>query len=160
MKEISEAEKWNAVWISYTHPGHHLARAISESLKECEKNPNVYFLENHGLIVVGDSSEEALRLHEEVNELLKSRYTIETVQSPEIHLESPFFPDQEVFCGEEIDIYTEKELEVRREMLAAANIIHQNIKRAGFKPKFINDEGRQYLRAMDAEKYRKEILKK
>jgi rhamnose utilization protein RhaD (predicted bifunctional aldolase and dehydrogenase) len=160
MKKIAETEKWDTLWVPYTHPGHHLARAIAEALKTREKAPSVYFLENHGLIVTGGSSKEVLQLHEAVNEILRERYGGEFSVSDELSFQEPLFPDQEVFCGGENENYSEKELEARREIFSAANAIYEGIQKAQLKPKFIGDEGRQYLRDMDSEKYRKEFLKK
>jgi len=68
--------KW--IWIPYVNPGFTLIHHINETLKKAAEAdgeiPEVIFMENHGLIVHADSSERCIKLHDTVNERIKSFY--------------------------------------------------------------------------------------
>lgn len=80
VKEIFEDEAFAFSWIPYINPGFSLTLriqdAIEESLKENDKFPQVFFMENHGLITTADDAEECLRLHSLVNEKIKAYFEI------------------------------------------------------------------------------------
>ncbi len=62
------------IWISYIKPGFSLSYSIMNKCKEYkknnEKNIDVIFMENHGLIVNEDNPEKCLALNRQVNELI------------------------------------------------------------------------------------------
>lgn len=58
-------------WIPYVHPGVPLALAIEQAVHENE--PDVLLLQNHGLIVCGDSCDETRALLNEVEQRLNRR---------------------------------------------------------------------------------------
>lgn len=90
MEKIFGNREYVSLWIPYINPGFCLTLKIKEgidqSLNERGKFPEVYFMENHGLIVTSDSYQRAVELHEEINEQIR-QYLQLPQQYPEIELE-------------------------------------------------------------------------
>jgi len=73
--EIFSGKPYDILRVPYVNPGFLLTLKIQEGLEQHMKNgkkfPKAIFMENHGLIVNSDCREEAIRLHEEVNDSIK-----------------------------------------------------------------------------------------
>jgi rhamnose utilization protein RhaD (predicted bifunctional aldolase and dehydrogenase) len=73
--KIFSGKEYETVWIPYINPGFCLTLKIQEAINECikrtGKSPEVFFMENHGLIVTTDDSAKTVKLHSEVNETIK-----------------------------------------------------------------------------------------
>lgn len=69
-------EESGLAWIPYIHPGYWLTlsiwRARQAAMAATGQAPRIYFLENHGLIAVGESVAEALALQHQVTQKLKN----------------------------------------------------------------------------------------
>lgn len=63
-----------AIFIPYNTPGIALTYAIQEAIDT--SNSNIFFLENHGLITVGETPESAFDLHEKINTAIKERFLL------------------------------------------------------------------------------------
>ncbi len=74
--KIFSGKAYRTVWIPYINPGFCLTLKIQEAIRECKEHtgqePEVFFMENHGLIVTTDDSAQAVKLHSEVNETIRS----------------------------------------------------------------------------------------
>ncbi|AYO30140.1 class II aldolase [Biomaibacter acetigenes] len=90
IRKVFSGKHYNILWVPYVNPGFYLTLKIQEGIKcHIEKGgkfPKVIFMENHGLIVNSDSREEVIKLHEEVNESIKTFLHINSPY-PEITLE-------------------------------------------------------------------------
>lgn len=88
--ELFGASDYAYLWIPYIKPGFTLTLKIREgieySMQRFGKFPDIIFMENHGLIVNSDDSQECIRIHTEVNEMLKKFLNI-AEPYPEITLE-------------------------------------------------------------------------
>lgn len=86
---IFGGKAYKTVWIPYISPGFRLTLKIGEAIKECRerggKEPEVFFMENHGLIVTADEPGRAVNLHSEVNDAIRE-YLGTTHKFPEIEL--------------------------------------------------------------------------
>lgn len=75
MSKIFSDKPYETVWIPYINPGFCLTLKIKEAIRECIKRtgkpPEVFFMENHGLIVTTDECTKTVELHNEVNETIK-----------------------------------------------------------------------------------------
>lgn len=74
----------DAVFVPYHTPGVALTFAIQKALRGASSDS--IFLENHGLIVVGESTEKAYDLHETINATIKKHFAI-TKPYPTVSLE-------------------------------------------------------------------------
>jgi ribulose-5-phosphate 4-epimerase/fuculose-1-phosphate aldolase len=94
VKNIFKGKAYEAVWIPYINPGFCLTLKIQEAIQECTKRtgkaPEVFFMENHGLIVTTDDCKKTVELHSEVNDTIKSYLSI-----------SEEFPSYELFNVDE-----------------------------------------------------------
>ncbi len=65
------------VWVPYVNPGSSLTRQVKEIrenyIREMSIVPHVFFLQNHGIIVDGETPEEVGILHEKVTELIQEK---------------------------------------------------------------------------------------
>lgn len=63
-----------AVWIPLTDPGYILSKAVKEALEEFEKRnktvPRIIFLQNHGIVVAGETPEEIRASYDRIGALL------------------------------------------------------------------------------------------
>jgi len=83
-------DRFRVLWVSYVNPGFDLTLALNNAIGEYKKengySPNIIFMENHGLIVTGESDIECLELHQKVNDGIKDYFSIK-MPYPEIKIE-------------------------------------------------------------------------
>lgn len=150
-----------AVWVPYANPGKDITIAISDAV--AGTNTNVIFMENHGLVVGAESSDEAFSLHEEVNNKIINHFGIDpTYEVEELDLDvdqinnEVIFPDQVVYLlSEEL-----RNTQAGRETLYAYDYIMKQITKLGLTPNFISKQDVSYIENMESEKYRKSLVKK
>lgn len=74
------------VWIPYINPGFMLTIAIKEEIKQYERMhgsfPQVFFLENHGLVVTSETASECINLHNTVNNAIRRYFKIDEKYPP------------------------------------------------------------------------------
>lgn len=79
--KIFGANKYNFLWIPYINPGFNLTLKLKEEIAKCIKDygefPEIIFMVNHGLIVNSDDCQDSIKLHEEVNVLIKDYLKLE-----------------------------------------------------------------------------------
>jgi NAD(P)-dependent dehydrogenase (short-subunit alcohol dehydrogenase family)/rhamnose utilization protein RhaD (predicted bifunctional aldolase and dehydrogenase) len=67
------------LWVPYTDPGYRLAKRMEEDLKSYRSahggDPRVVLMQNHGLVVAGDSAEEIRALTDDVVRKIAARFT-------------------------------------------------------------------------------------
>ncbi len=63
-----------AIFIPYNTPGIALTYAIQEAIDKYDSD--IFFLENHGLIAVGETPQLAFDLHEEINSAIKEHFLL------------------------------------------------------------------------------------
>lgn len=72
--------------IPYYNPGFWLTTAIQQSIdlaaQEGRAKPQIFFLQNHGIIVAADSVDEVNQLHHEVNQALCDFFSIDPAKYP------------------------------------------------------------------------------
>lgn len=80
VNSIFSGKAYETVWIPYINPGFCLTLKIQEAIRECSqrtgKVPEVFFMENHGLIISTKGCEKSIELHNEVNEAIKKHLGI------------------------------------------------------------------------------------
>lgn len=138
-------------YIEYCNPGFELYDILHYS-SGCE----IYFLENHGLIICTDSYQEAMNRSNEINEIAKGYLSKKCLgfepfdmKYADLPMEpGTFYPDSAVFLDDEVI--------TKREILAAHNYISATGKKIG-DIRRLSDDNINFLRGMDAEIYRKAI---
>lgn len=68
------------LWLPYVNPGAVLTSVIAMAIQDHGSIPEIIFMENHGVIVTADGADEAIELHEMVNNTIRK----------ELNLEGPF----------------------------------------------------------------------
>lgn len=125
-------------FVEYTPPGTELVNRI----RKCR---GILFLENHGLVVGAETTAEAMRLTEEINDRCK-RWIGSHVESFVVADDEtkflPLFPDAAVF---------------REEMATTNNYIQRLMVSACLTPKFLNETDIEHLGGMSLEKQRKAL---
>jgi len=90
VNRIFSGKMYETVWIPYINPGFCLTLKIREAIRECRqrtgKVPEVFFMENHGLIVTTDECDKTVKLHSEVNEAIR-KYLGIAEAFPSVHLD-------------------------------------------------------------------------
>ncbi len=118
--KIFKDKVYETVWIPYINPGFCLTLKIKEAIHECTKrtgkSPEVFFMENHGLIVTTDDCDKAVNLHSEVNETIRQYLDINEV-----------FPTVELFNVDEITV------------ISKTGYISDFIKNGNLKPGFFDE---------------------
>ena len=75
-----------SLWVEYTDPGFTLCRVVGQRLEEYRakngKEPELLFLENHGVFIATSSPERMVELHLEVSQSLTKAYEDAGVTSP------------------------------------------------------------------------------
>jgi ribulose-5-phosphate 4-epimerase/fuculose-1-phosphate aldolase len=64
--------------IVYATPGYFLTHKVKEALALTTRCPHVVFLKNHGVIVSADTLDDAIILHETVNEIVRTYFSLHT----------------------------------------------------------------------------------
>ncbi|MBC7960504.1 MAG: class II aldolase [Vallitaleaceae bacterium] len=62
------------LWLPYIDPGAKLTLMISQEIQKLGFIPDFIFMENHGVIVTADDAEEAIKLHELVNNKIRDYF--------------------------------------------------------------------------------------
>jgi ribulose-5-phosphate 4-epimerase/fuculose-1-phosphate aldolase len=70
-RELFSSDPFRTVWLPYLRPGIQLSLGIAETIRQYGSIPDVWFIENHGLIVTGDDPEQTIRLHDSVNDRIR-----------------------------------------------------------------------------------------
>ena len=94
VEKIFKGKPYETAWVPYINPGFCLTLKIMDAVKECVrrtgKAPEVFFMENHGLIVTSDDCEKSVKLHSEINDTIKEYFGIKDA-----------FPSIELFTVDE-----------------------------------------------------------
>ncbi len=66
-KKMNKYKNW--IWVDYFTPGAKLARAIKFALKEQDNNPNIIFMQNHGVVLGSNTLTEMNELIKQLSEI-------------------------------------------------------------------------------------------
>lgn len=152
-----------ALWINYFTPGRKLTLAIKKALNSYNKNAKVIFLQNHGIIVVGNNASDVLFLHENINQKIMNYFGIHPVIYSKKNYNMDFvrrniiFPDQIVYTlsGEKLLNTT-----AARETLWAHDYILKTMKYLNLTPNYLPKNEAKTLLDMEGEKFRQKVLTK
>ncbi len=131
---------------------------------EFRKRSNVIFLQNHGVIVSGETALEVLNIHEELNNVIQRYFNLgsnsfkNSTQETDIEYmkNNILFPDQAVYTLAGAEILNSL---AAKETIAAYNFIYTTITEKGLSNNFLPKEMVDILLEMDSEKYRQNVLK-
>jgi hypothetical protein len=150
-----------SIWINYCNPGLELTRKISKTLAK-EKSP-IIFLQNHGLIISANQENEALELHQRVNDEIIKYLNLAKFDPQNIVIldrnfikKNVIFPDQIVF-GLSAEFFESK---IANDIFLAYSYILNNIENKGLEANFISQENINFIANMENEKYRMEVASK
>jgi ribulose-5-phosphate 4-epimerase/fuculose-1-phosphate aldolase len=185
--EIFSGSDFEWAWIPYYNPGLKLTLAIQAHLSHAP-NTQVFFLQNHGIIVSGNTAEESTQLHAKVNETLKHSlnllemsltYELESTSDELFSMTTHFnhdldyvlhhvlFPDQAIYLNDGFDIHSgsttfkasHKKAAYMAETFLAYEYILTQMAIRDLTPRFIDLSQINEVAALPSEKYRKGLLK-
>lgn len=85
-------------FVPYINPGAKLTFAIQAARAETEaatgKKPKIIFMQNHGLILTGDTADECMRLSEAVNNRIAAAYGVKFDDWPQINIKAAGVPGE------------------------------------------------------------------
>ena len=151
----------DAFWVQYANPGKEITLEITRSIDNISSN--LYFMQNHGIIVCSENTEDAYNLHKFVNDKIISHFNIDNNYNFKDNYNFDFkdyrdavlFPDQIVYL-------MSKDLQKTNagiETLHAYHYILNNIKNLNLTANFISQKDINYIENMESEKYRKNLTK-
>ncbi len=89
VQDIFSNTQFDPLWIDYSHPGFDLTLVMLEKIKEYKneynKEPEIIFLENHGLIITNDDYEKGIKLNGLINKEIRTYLGIQD-DYPEVDL--------------------------------------------------------------------------
>lgn len=135
-------------YIEYAHPGYYLYKSISS----LDKIHQVYFLENHGVIISSDDMNMCVdllrRINDKAKDYVKANCAFEefNLSFAERKADDYVFPDAVVFSKDHL----------KREVQAAHNYITVVGNQIG-KLRYLSQDTVHFLQHMEAEKYRTTI---
>lgn len=145
----------HAQWVDYATPGLALTRRIAATI--AGRRPEVLFLQNHGLIVVGAEPSEALARHNAVVAKIRAAFA----QVPDFTADAAgaadglLFPDQAVFHADPTLAATR----AGAETLAAARWLARAVPAAGLTLRHLPSAEAARLTGMEAEKHRQRMAR-
>lgn len=90
LAKLARNAGWRAIFVRFATPGLRLTEAVRAAAERYSSEhgspPQVVFLQNHGLIVSGESAGECLRLHAAVNAKLRSFLKVRAGDYPQVRL--------------------------------------------------------------------------
>jgi len=143
-----------AVWVPYATPGLALTARVAALV---ERQPEVLFLQNHGLIVVGAGPAEALVRHGAVVARIRAAYPAVPDFAANAVGDVPglLFPDQAVFHADPALAATR----AGAETLAAARWLARAVPAAGLTLRWLPAGEAAVLTDMEAEKHRQRMAR-
>jgi len=151
-----------ALWVPYTTPGLAVTLQIQSQIQN--DTPSVLFLQNHGIIVSGQSPESAFELHEEINDVLKTQLKLTAgftlgATTGDLHwLEHHIlFPDQVIYTmsGKKLE-----KTQAAAEVISAYWAILDTMKTNNLTPHFLSENHATELLNLDSEKFRQQSVEK
>lgn len=162
-KDIVKALFPNSLWIDYATPGCELSLAIKNNLTICRQKASVLFLQNHGIIVVEQSTKAVINLHEKINKTIRDYFNLKLAVYEEKAVDIIFmkehilFPDQVVYTlsGENI-----LETSAAKETFWAYEFILRTIKDLNLTHHYIPKKKAEALLYMESEEFRRKAIEK
>ena len=75
-KEVLEKYFPSSLWIEYSTPGLDLFKKVRSSLKKCDANPNIIFLQNHGVFICSNDYNELIDINNTINNFLVEKFNL------------------------------------------------------------------------------------
>jgi rhamnose utilization protein RhaD (predicted bifunctional aldolase and dehydrogenase) len=149
-----------ALWVPYATPGKDITLLVANQIKSgC---PNVIFMQNHGLLVGGDTVAHTLDLHEQINDKIRQYFKLSQLDAANMTTEvviknhqSVLFPDQVVYL-ESRDL---RETQAGLETYIAYAYILDSIKTLNLTPHFMSPKNIAHIQNLDSEKHRQKVVK-
>lgn len=153
-EDIAAALFPGMLWIPYATPGLDLTKKIAVLAKGLE--PKILFLENHGVITCAETEDEALKLHENVNESIQKYFgnELDFPVTETVAVQGLLFPDQAVYHSNMKLARTRAGIET----MEAFQFLAHFIPKIGLTLKFLDGAERNRLVQMESEKYRQEAV--
>lgn len=92
------------LFLPYIDPGFTLTLSIKEAIEDYERSrgeiANVLFLDNHGVIVHSENADEAIEIHEKVNDQIRSYFDLTAFPAPAVRAAADGFSGDTPFLRE------------------------------------------------------------
>lgn len=142
----------DAFLVGYGEPGLGITRAVELATRSASAE-GVAFMQNHGVIVWGETADAVITMHESLNNNIRESLSLTAfdVGQPVAQASGRvLFPDQAVYLGAGADTRSA----AARQTLAAAAYIETSLTMLGFSPRYLTSEQVKVLNGMESERYR------
>ncbi len=155
-KEMIENLFPESIWIDYATPGLGITKLLQSQLEQNPPNLEsglTIFLQNHGVIISGQSGDSAYTLHEEVNNKVRYEFNL-----PKFNIgdESNYFTEETLFPDQAVFDQNSNNSSAHENLLAARYIVDA-IRSIGLTPNFLEKDEVNKLRNLESEKFRVNI---
>ena len=157
--DLIEENFKDALWIEYATPGRDITCKLMEHFSGHIPKKGVIILQNHGVISWDNTSNGAFKIHEDLNNRIKSLFKFQPYNyEGSIHakFEDVLFPDQAVFLNSDnktLNTISAKEISF------AYKYILSSIEENQLTPNFLSQIEVDKLVSMEAEKLRVKLAK-
>lgn len=93
-----------AIFVSYATPGVDLAKVYFKAIKEHGKMSNVVFLQNHGVVVSGETADEVIALTEKIVKVIEQKLQLDYSKYHIATELSKMFPDDIVWTVSDANV--------------------------------------------------------
>ena len=157
-RDIAKTLFPKSLWVPYANPG----KEITFKINLLAKGEKIIFMQNHGIIVSGETMKEVIENHRFVNEKIIEFFEIEkeyNIKNLKVDMnflkQNVIFPDQVVYLLSQELQHTIAGVET----LNAFQFIISNVKKIGLTLNLISQKDVNYIENMESEKYRKSLIK-
>ena len=162
-KEVLKKYFPNSLWIEYSTPGLDLFRKVRSSLKKCDANPNIIFLQNHGVFICSNDYSELIDINNTINNFLVEKFNLPIFNLNDCNyeetLEELLFPDQAIYLDNIGKLPYSSLSTAAKETMGVVNYLMRSIESLGFSPNFLSYDEKNKLLNLESEKYRKKLEK-
>ncbi len=205
VKEIFNESDLGYVYLPFISPGFTLSMELAKAVTDYEmqngKQPELIFMHSHGIIAHSDNADEAIKIHDTANNLIKNYFNASPYPSCSVEKQGDDFvsnsellstfikdnavknkyfdevilyPDQMVYLGsnlsetilfntekgEVVFKMSEKKALTALEVMVGVAYIIAEIKRLGLTLETLCEEGIEFIRNWESEKYRANLSEK
>ena len=162
-KEVLEKYFPSSLWIEYSTPGLDLFKKVRSSLKKCDANPNIIFLQNHGVFICSNDYNELIDINNTINNFLVEKFNLPMFNLNDFNneetLEELLFPDQAIYLDNIGKLPYSALSTAAKETMGVVNYLMRSIEGLGFCPNFLSYDEKNKLLNLESEKYRKKLEK-
>ena len=160
-KDVLEKYFPSSLWIDYSTPGLDLFKKVRSCLKTCDANPNIIFLQNHGVFICSDDCNELIDINNTINNFLVKKFNLPLFDLNDYSYEETtqelLFPDQAIYLDNISNLTYSSLSAAAKETMGVVKYLMRSIESLDFCPNFLSSNEKNKLLNLESEKYRKKL---